>query len=138
MGTSNKGKTLIEILDNIELDLLKKNTEYAMQFLQDEGFDLEVESNFAAQHMKKIKFMTQAVFNKAQDESLLAIAFVKIKEAIQENVGKTSDMLVELLHSKAPSFQFRKLENWTDEEIKNVLEDIDVVRLMEELDQEKS
>lgn len=138
MGTSNKGKTLLEILDNIELDLLKKNTEYAMQFLQDEGFDLEVESNFATQHMKKIKFMTQAVFNKAQDESLLAIAFVKIKEAIQENAGKTSDMLVELLHSKAPTFQFRKLENWTDEEIKNVLEDVDVVRLMEELDQKKS
>ena len=138
MGTNNKGKTLLDILDNIELVLLKKDTEYAMQFLQEEGFDLEVESNFANQHMKKIKFMTQAGFNKAQDESLLAIAFVKVKEAIQENVEKTADMLVELLHSKAPAFQFRKLENWTDEEIKNVLEDLDVVKLMEELDQKKS
>jgi hypothetical protein len=137
MDTNNKGKTLLEVLDNIELGLLKKDTGYAMQFLQEEGFNLETESNFATQHLKKITFMTQAVSNKAQDESLLAIAVVKIREAIQENMGKTTEMLVAILKSKTPSVQYRKLENWTDEEIKNVLEDVDIVQLMEELDKKK-
>ena len=86
MDTKDDGKKLLISFDNIELDLLKNYPDYSVQFLNEEGFDVDAEGIFGIQQIKKIKFMTQAV----------------------------------------------------DEEIKNVLEDIDVIKLMEELDKDKS
>jgi len=138
MDTKDDGKKLLISFDNIELDLLKNYPDYSIQFLNEEGFDVDAEGIFGIQQIKKIKFMTQAVYNKSKDESLLTLALAKVKEAIQDNLEKTTETLIELLQTKTPSVQYRKLENWTDEEIKNVLEDIDVIKLMEELDKDKS
>lgn len=136
MDTNKKGKTILDRLDNADQKLLQNN-EYAAQFLNDEGINAKEELEFAAQYMKKIQFMVTAAANKQRDEKLFEEAFSKIKETIRENAQKATDALISLLHSKTPSIQYRKLENWTDDEIREVLADIDLVTLMEELNKQK-
>jgi len=55
----------------------------------------------------------------------------------EENAHRTTDVLIGLLQTKTPSVQYRKLEKWTDDEIRDVLADLDLIELMEELDKEK-
>lgn len=136
MDTNRNKKTILDRLDSIELRMLQEETDYAKQYLADEGVDVEQEQEFAKQFMKKIQFMNQAIYNKNKDQSLLETTLKRVKEAIQENAQKTSDILVKLLQSKTPSVQYRKLDKWTEDEIRDVLADVDLVRFMEELDKE--
>jgi ABC-type iron transport system FetAB ATPase subunit len=136
MDTNKNKRTVLDLLDNAELELLQKDTEYAKQYLEEEGFNISEEQEFAAQFMKKIQFMTKALVNKKQDETLMEKALNRVKNLIAENVNQTSEALINLLHTKTPSIQYRKLENWSDDEIKDVLADIDLIEFMEELDKD--
>ncbi len=136
MDTNKNKKTILDLLDDVELELLHKDTEYAKQYLKEEGLDVGEEEAFAAQYMKKVQFMAKAMSNKKQDSTLLDKALERIKKAIAENTSQTTETLMALLQKKTPSVQYRKLENWTDDEIRDVLADVDLVKLMEELDQE--
>lgn len=137
MNTNKKNKTIIDRLDDVELELLRTNDEYAKQFLNEEGIDTDKEIEFSNQFMKKIRFMATGITNKKRDQTLLEIAFEKLKEVIEENSSKASDALISLLHEKTPAVHYRKLENWSDEEIRNVLVDVDLAKLMDELKKEK-
>lgn len=136
MDTRKKMKTILNIIDGVELELLKNSTEYLEQFLTEEGVSISKEHDYAASYMKKVQFMVTANANKKKDNELLEVALKRIKDAIIQNATKTSETLLALLHSKTPSIQFRKLDKWTDEEVREVLADVDLVRLMEELDSE--
>lgn len=136
MDTNKKKKTILDLLDDVELELLQKDTGYAKRCLQEEGVDIDKEKEFASQFMKKIRFMARAMSNKKQDSALLEKAFERVKKALSENVRQTSEALMSLLQNRTPSVQYRKLESWTDDEIRDVLADIDIVKLMEELDKE--
>lgn len=135
MDTNKNKKTILDLLDNVELELLQKDTEYAKEYLNEEGIDTDEEEAYAKQYMKKIQFMTKAMSYKKHDSTLLERAIERVKEVIAENASQTTETLMVLLQKKTPSIQYRKLENWTDEEIRDVLADVDLVKLMEELDQ---
>src|SRR5690554_101392 len=109
MGTNKKNKTILDWMDSIELELLQNDTEYAKQFLEEEGFDIQEEQSYGNHYMKKIKFIAAAVANKQQDETLFEHAYYRVKETIQENAQKANDILISLLHSKTPSVHYRKL-----------------------------
>jgi hypothetical protein len=138
MDTKNEYKTILDRMDNVELELLHTDTEYAMQFLREEGYDVEQELRFAEQHMKKVKFMAHAVSNREKDQHLLEIAFDRLKKTIQENTQLASEVLHSLLHEKSPSVQYRNIEKWTETEIREILVDLDLVNLLEELTKEDS
>ncbi|MFH6937074.1 hypothetical protein [Flavobacterium sp. FlaQc-30] len=137
MNTNKKNKTIIDRLDDVELELLRTNDEYTKQFLSEEGIDPEKEMEFSSQFMKKIRFMATGMSNKKRDQKLLDIAFERLKEVIIENADKASDALVSLLQQKTPAVHYRKLENWSDDEIRNVLLDVDLAKLMDELKKEQ-
>ena len=137
MDTNKKNKTILERLDSVELELLQNDTDYVKQFLTEEGIDPEEELLFSNQYIKKIRFMAAGLSNKKRDQKLLDIAFERIKEVIKENSEKASEALINLLHANTPSVHYRKLENWSDDEIRDVLADVDLVKLMEELKKEK-
>ncbi len=136
MDTNKNKRTVLDLLDNAELELLQKDTEYAKHYLEEEGVNISEEQDFAVQYMKKIQFMAKALVQKKQDESLIEKAFNKVKTIIAENANQTTDALKNLLQTKTPSVQYRKLENWTDDEIRDVLADIDLIEFMEELDKD--
>lgn len=136
MDTNKRSKTILDRLDNVELELLQNNTDYAKQFLFEEGIDPEKEMEFSNQFMKKIRFMAMGLSNKQRDQKLLDVAFDKLKEVIKENSVKASEALINLLHAKTPAIHYRKLENWSDDEIRDVLSDVDLIKLIEELKKE--
>tara|TARA_R110000822_G_scaffold107915_4_gene236987 strand:- start:146 stop:562 length:417 start_codon:yes stop_codon:yes gene_type:complete len=134
MDTNMNKKNILNLLDNVELEILQKNTEYAKKFLEEEGFNTLEELKFAGEYMKKIKFLSKAVANKKQDLTLMEKALIHLKKAIDENINQTTDVLISLLKTKSPKLQYRKLENWSDDEIRDVLADVDLLKLMEELE----
>ena len=137
MDTNKKNKTILDRLDKVELELLQHDTEYAKQFLIEEGIDVEKETEFSGQFMKKIRFIALGMSNKKRDLKLIDVAFDKLKEVIRENSERASEALINLLYTKTPTFHYRKLENWTDDEIRDVLSDVDLIKLIEELKKEQ-
>ncbi len=133
MDTNKNKRNILDLMDDLELELLQKDTEYAKHYLREEGLDIVEEQNFASQYMKKIQFMAKALTNKKQDKTLLERALERVKKGVVENATKTSEVLMSLLQTKTPSIQYRKIENWTDDEIRDVLTDVDLVHLIEEL-----
>lgn len=136
MDTNKNNRNILDLLDNVELELLQSDTEYAKQYLIEEGVDIAEEGEYATLYMKKIQFMAKALSNKKQVHTLLERALERVKKVIAENATQTSEALMVLLQKKTPSIQYRKLENWSDDEIRDVLADVDLVKLMEELDKE--
>lgn len=137
MDTNKKNKTILDRLDKVELELLQHDTEYAKQFLMEEGIDPDKEIEFSGQFMKKIRFMALGMSNKQRDLKLLDVAFDKLKEVLKENSERASEALINLLHTKTPAIHYRKLESWSDDEIRDVLSDVDLIQLIEELKKEK-
>jgi len=137
MDTNKKNKTILDRLDKVELELLQHDTEYAKQFLVEEGIDPDKEIEFSGQFMKKIRFMALGMSNKQHDLKLLDVAFDRLKEVLKENSERASEALINLLHAKTPAIHYRKLESWTDDEIRDVLSDVDLIQLIEELKKEK-
>ncbi|WP_291113751.1 hypothetical protein [Flavobacterium sp. UBA6135] len=137
MDTNKKNKTILDRLDKVELELLQHDTEYAKQFLMEEGIDPDKEIEFSGQFMKKIRFMALGMSNKQRDLKLLDVAFDRLKEVLKENSERASEALINLLHAKTPAIHYRKLESWSDDEIRDVLSDVDLIQLIEELKKEK-
>ena len=137
MDTNKKNKTILDRLDKVELELLQHDTEYAKQFLIEEGIDPDKEIEFSGQFMKKIRFMALGMSNKQRDLKLLDVAFDRLKEVLKENSERASEALINLLHTKTPAIHYRKLESWSDDEIRDVLSDVDLIQLIEELKKEK-
>lgn len=137
MDTNKKNKTILDRLDKVELELLQHDTEYAKQFLMEEGIDPDKEIEFSGQFMKKIRFMALGMSNKQRDLKLLDVAFDRLKEVLKENSERASEALINLLHTKTPAIHYRKLEGWSDDEIRDVLSDVDLIQLIEELKKEK-
>jgi hypothetical protein len=137
MDTNKKNKTILDRLDKVELELLQHDTEYAKQFLIEEGIDPDKEIEFSGQFMKKIRFMALGMSNKQRDLKLLDVAFDRLKEVLKENSERASEALINLLHAKTPAIHYRKLESWSDDEIRDVLSDVDLIQLIEELKKEK-
>lgn len=137
MDTNKKNKTILDRLDKVELELLQHDTEYAKQFLMEEGIDPDKEIEFSGQFMKKIRFMALGMSNKQRDLKLLDVAFDRLKEVLKVNSERASEALINLLHAKTPAIHYRKLESWSDDEIRDVLSDVDLIQLIEELKKEK-
>lgn len=138
MDTNGKMHKILDDLDAIELELLRRNTEYAKQFLAEEGFDVDKEAAYADQYIRKLKFRAQAIDNKQADQQLMEAVFNRVKEVIKENAQKSTEILMALLQSKTPSVHYRKLDKWTDDEIREVLADLDLVKLMEDLSRQRN
>lgn len=134
MGTNMNKKSILDLIDRIELELLQNNTDYAKHSLEEEGVNVAEESQYANQYLKKIKFMAKANYNKEHDKSLIEKAMVRVKKAITENVNQTTASLMAYLQTKTPALQYRKLENWTDDEIRDVLIDVDLIEFLEKFE----
>lgn len=130
-------KTILERMDNVELELLKTDIDYAKDFLEEEGFNIDQELSFSSKNISKVQFMAKAIKNKQRDHKLLEMAYKKLKKAICIDAKKATDTLITLLQSKRPALQYRKLDNWSDEEIKEVLADLDLIELLEKLEEEE-
>lgn len=115
-------------------EAVSSNQETATDFLKKEGIDVNKYVASGIKEIRKSAFLRKAHANKERDENLMEKALVLLKQKIEENISLTGDMLIGLLRQKAPNVQFRSLDKLDDEEIREILANVDLAKLMEELE----
>lgn len=117
-------------------ELLMNDNNEAIMFLADEGYDLEEGALKRMKIVKKITFKIEALHNMQKDESLLKQAYEKLQVFIKKNRELAGNELRSLLQKTAPAYQFRNLDKLDDDGIRELLTEVDLVKLIEELDKE--
>lgn len=138
MGGNKKGKCVLEQFEELSSKHLSEDLDAAREFLQEFGVDPDEEGRLGEQAARRVHFMVKAKLNEARDKSLLDRAAEKVAEIIKNNSELAGQALNNALGDRQASFQFRNLETWSEEDIKEVLTDMDLAGLMEELDQENN
>jgi len=129
--TKNKGYKLL-LHDYAEAVSL--NRDIATDFLSEEGIDVDKYVSQGVKSIRKAQFLRTAQINQKKDESLMEKALLLLKESIERNRSKSSEVLISLLRRTAPNVQFRSLEKLDDDEIREILNDVDLAKLMEDLE----
>lgn len=129
---NNKGYKFL-LHDYVEA--VSSNHEAATDFLTSEGVDVSKYVAAGIKSIRKVEFLKKAKANKEKDETLMEKALALLKQKIEENLTKSGEVLVGLLRQNAPNVQFRSLEKLDDDEIREILTDVDLAKLMEELEE---
>ncbi|WP_163380201.1 hypothetical protein [Cyclobacterium sp. SYSU L10401] len=116
-------------------EAVSSNHEVATDFLTSEGVDVSKYVTAGIKSIRKAEFLKKAQANKEKDESLMEKALVLLKQKIEENLTKSGEVLIGLLRQNAPNVQFRSLDNLDDDEIREILTDVDLAKLMEKLEE---
>ena len=80
--------------------------------------------------VKKQMFLAKAAAGKERNNRLIE-RFI----ALFNGVGQQSEDLRATLQMKMPAFQFRKLENLSDEQVTQILSDVTSLQILEEEDE---
>ena len=120
--------------DKLSANVIIEDFDAAKEFLAELKIDAGELSAQGTNEFKRALFLAKAKANQTRDQSLLEKLRDKILESMERNATLTGEILKEVLAEKKASFQFRNLEKWTDEELREVLGDIDLAKLMEDLD----
>lgn len=133
MNKKSKAKLLNKFSD-LSLNVTQDDVQMATEFLKELGIDAEEEVAFGLKEIQRTYFLAKAHQNEARDNSLLKILQAKIKESFEKNASLTGQILQNALSQNRASFQFRNIENWSEDEMREVLSDIEITKLLEELD----
>jgi len=136
MSSSEKDR-ILRSLDELFLKSIRESDEAAWAYLSDEGIDPNTESEYGKKVARRIAFLMQANYQQEKDAGLLTKALELLRAKVAENSERTGEVLQQLLQARKPQVQFRNLSEWTDEQVRAVLDDVDVVELMEALEREQ-
>jgi len=132
---NKKSKTkLFEKFEDLSMNVTNDDVQMATEFLKELGIDAEEESVFGLKEIQRTYFLYKAHQNQSRDKSLLQILQTKISESFEKNASLTGQILQNALSQNRASFQFRNIENWSEDEMREVLSDIDLTKLLEDLD----
>lgn len=138
MGSYNENKK--SFFDKIEdglTDYIKGDLEQAKEALKFEGLDPNYEITDGRKLINKFAFRYKAKHNKEKDQNLIDLAVIKLKEVFEKNRELAGRELSKLLGEKTPAYQFRNLEKLSDDELREVLEEVDLIKLIENLEENK-
>lgn len=116
-------------------EAVSTNSEVATDFLTEEGIDVGKYIAEGVKSIRKAEFLKKALANLEKDESLMEKALLLLKQKIDENLTKSGEVLIGLLRQNAPNVQFRSLDKLDDTEIREILTNVDLAKLMEELEE---
>ena len=113
-------------------DSISSNGEDSYKYLSEQGINPDVIVTEGIQEINRYLLTKKAAQNKYEMEALLEKATSRIRKFIEENKNKSKDILLNMLLEKSPAFQFRNLEQLTDDDIIEVLADVDLLKFLEE------
>ena len=127
-------KSIFDQFDELSANDVSENYESAKKFLEDLDVDVEKLRATGKNEFKKKIFLAKATSNQTRDIFLLDKLRNKIKESFERNARLAGDILKNALSESKASFQFRNLEKWSDDELREVLGDMDLTKLLEDLE----
>ncbi|NQX84675.1 MAG: hypothetical protein HRT67_01925 [Flavobacteriaceae bacterium] len=103
-----------------------------------EGFEYNVSeiNTIASNNYKKEAFLLKGKIKKLRDERLYEKAKM-FKDAINNNIDKPVNYLLEILRNNKFQVQFRNLENLSIEEIIDIIKEQNLLEIIENLDEEE-
>jgi hypothetical protein len=118
-------KMLFDLADSVSM-----NEDAVNEYLQGNGIDI---NPYLAKAMKKIKrkeFIKKAEENISKHQRLLSEAIKIIRNAVPDTLSG----IEEAIRLKNPSFQFRNLKELDDQQLQEILNDVDLIKTIEDLD----
>jgi broad-specificity NMP kinase len=117
------------LIDSL-LNMTKNHPEILDDMLRERGYNPEqLERNGIAQ-IKGVMFRAQVNQKKQQQENLYAKALSMFETAKAD----TKEVILSLLRERAPKLQFRNLEKLEEDDLKEILNESDILDLMEQID----
>lgn len=121
------------------LNYLHEDADFAADYLIDLKIDVSEERGFFDKNLKRMKIIALGKERQKEDMRLLEKVNLskklnQLKSMIENYSGEA---LQSLLIKSGVGLQFRNLEKWSDEEMREALNDIDLIKLLDELDNTK-
>lgn len=91
---------------------------------------------FEEKLIRKMQFISNASLKKQKDESHLEQILFKFQDDISQNFKKSLSELKDLIITGKLGLQFRNLDSLTEEDIKDIIRDKNLIDLLEKLDNE--
>lgn len=129
----NRNKRLLGLanMHNEFSDSISSDSEVSYKYLSEQGMNPEEILTEGFQKINSYLLTKKATQNRNAMEALLEKATIRIRKFIEENEHKSKDILIKMLMEKSPAFQFRNLEQITDDDIREVLADVDLIKFLE-------
>lgn len=104
--------------------------------LESLGYNIDEINDFSEKMYKRQSFLLKGMINKQKDSNLLERASLMLQKAIEENIDKPVSYLKSLIQNNQFQVQYRNLENLTIDEIKEIINDQNLLELLEKLENE--
>jgi hypothetical protein len=127
-------KSIFDNFNELSANVVNEDFDKAKEFLAELEIDVDTLGTIGENEFKKTMFLAGAKAHQSHDLSLIAKLKEKIKESLERNATLVDEILKNTLLERKASFQFRNLEKWSDDELREVLGDIDLSKLLEDLE----
>ncbi len=131
----NKKTPLGKIDEGLMNFYLHADLDSLREVMREDGFDPEKNEPKRQQLAKKIQFAARAQLNQSKHSLLLEKATSRIQEILENNLEKPISRLRAIIEGRGLASQYRNLEKLGVEEIREMLNDIDIVNLLDELEE---
>lgn len=85
--------------------------------------------------INKLKLKSIAIINKENNENKFRIAIEKIKKILNSPSDKLK--FEQLILNQSPTFQFRNLEKLDENDMKELLDDVNILNIIDQLEKEQ-
>ncbi len=124
---------MIKTLDNIEksvLEMYMHNPDLAKEELSEAGYDVDSLVSDGLNLIKQLQFKQQVSVNKNKMLSL----YSKAKELLSKRIQVNREEALSILATYQVKVQYRNIVSFSEDELNNILNDVDIVKLIDELE----
>jgi hypothetical protein len=104
------------------------------EFYEELGISKDNYLNDKLKRVKQLKLKSMSQVNKEKNENLFQIATQKIHNIFESANANIKESLSTLIYSRSPQFQFRNIEKLDENDLKELLTDLDVIKIIEDLE----
>jgi len=123
-------KINIDQLNDDLFIMVGNNPELLDEFLTDEGYDPHEIEKRGVGKIKALLFKNKVALRKAQQENL----YSKAMTAFVSAGATTKEIILQLLHQRAPKLQFNNLEKMEENDLREILDENDLLDLMNKIE----
>ena len=120
----------IDKLIDSYMELGSANPDILNDMLKEHGYDPSALEQRGIQKVRKLIFIQQVAFKKANLINLYNRAIEMVNAASSD----TKEVILSVLKRKTPSLQFRNLEKLDEENLRQILTETEVLELIEKLE----
>ena len=126
-------KTIKDSIKNFEQSY---PIETVRESLAEAGVDLDARNANQDKFIKQLKFKLRVKANREKQEELLHTATQHFQDALQNGLDKPIAFLNNLIKQNKIDFQFSKLRELNEEEIKEIIKDQNLIEIIEMIESE--